>query len=855
MEASTATAKSMRDITTTKIAALSARSQAFEAERKRIQAAVAATEDVQEKVQLLLAAVDHLDIEKPQDLSTKNSRRFLHQSRHDPSLSASLLLDWQAKLESALDVRAQRDEHALLFGRIVMEWLDNSQNNLNAVPSDTPDTEDSFEHIGSRAMHDQRKEWESIVFGQSAADLPQRIGPYLEELFGSMDQSGKLVLSPMENLRKSIASFELGHLTQDGLSDCIKGILLTELLSEQKKKALGDFENNELILDEMTDVLNMQIDALSSWTWGSEAVPVVVRRALNGRYRVYMDEEIIQALLLYHIGMKWAVHLKIAFTAFFHSGAWMQSSRTPMRVSARRHRQDCGLSTSQSVTVRNERRQQFIGQYFMAQLPISYDTLVDEYNDTNEGQQANGRSSIAINQSLLHLISTEALTQTHLYKSFTILKSDFRWFGPSLPHSTVLTVLGFFGMTVLGFFGMTPFWLNFLEKFMKAPIRFSQDGPNTTTHVRQCGIPIQHRLSDALGEAVLFCLDFAVSKATETNLYRVHDDLWFWGSKSTSVAAWQTIEEFADVMGLALNHSKTGALEVRGADTVGDDSTDLAGLPTGDILWGFLKLDPHGRWVLDNSQVEKHIQQVQKELSASPSVFAWVQAWNAYVAHFFSRNFGEPARCLGQPHMDMTIEAYEKVEKAVFGSDGLPGGNVLEHLRHALNERFGVTDIPDGFFYFPVELGGLGLRNPLIPLLLRYQNNEKNPRDLIERAFEYEEEAYKKDRISFEEGTSWAVTKHVDSFMAFDEYVAFAEETSSHLHGAYTELLEMPTEGRVEPKNSRPRYSTSPYEAWVLELYGGEIKQKYGGLAMGEQRLLPIGLVKMLQKERVRWLN
>ena len=628
----------------------------------------------------------------------------------------------------------------------------------------------------------------------------------------------------------------------------LKVLLLTELLSEQKKKALADFKNNPMILGEMTDVLNMQIDALESWTWGSEAIPVVVRRALNGKYRVYMEEEIIQALLLYHVGMKWAVHLKLAFTAFFHSGAWTQSSRKPMPASARRRHQDHGLSTSQSSTVRNERRQQYVDLFFMAQLPTSSDTTVDEYDeDEDEDDEANKNSSIAINQSLLHLVSTEALTQTHLYGSFTILQSDFRWFGPSLPHSTILTVLRFFGMK--------PFWLDFLEKFLKAPKRFSQDGADASTHVRQCGVPIQHRLSDTLGEAVLFCLDFAVSKSTETNLYRLHDDLWFWGSRPACVAAWQTMQEFAEVMGLSLNHDKTGSLEVRGSGTVEHDRSDLPGLPTGDIHSGFLRLDARGRWVLDYSQVEKHVQQVQKELSAKPSVFAWVQAWDAYVARFFSRSFGEPARCLGQPHMDMAIEAHEKIEKAIFGSDGLSGGNVLEHLRHILNERFGVADVPDGFFYFPVELGGLGLRNPLIPLLLRYKNNEKNPRDLIERALEHEEETYDKNRKAFEEGNAWGVSKHVESYITFDEYVAFAEETSSHLQRAYTELLEMPTEEPVERKTSSYQDSTDLYETWMLELYGGEIKQKYGGLAMGEQRLLPIGLVQMLQKERVRWQN
>lgn len=126
---------------------------------------------------------------------------------------------------------------------------------------------------------------------------------------------------------------------------------------------------------------------------------------------------------------------------------------------------------------------------------------------------------MATKQSLLHLISTETLINTRLHGSFSILQSDSRWFGPSLPHTTILTVLRFFGVTSL--------WLTFFEKFLEAPLKFAQDGPDAQTQVRKCGVPIQHRLSDALGEAVLFCLDFSVNKSTQSNLYRMHDDLWF----------------------------------------------------------------------------------------------------------------------------------------------------------------------------------------------------------------------------------------------------------------------------------------------------------------------------------------
>ncbi len=173
-----------------------------------------------------------------------------------------------------------------------------------------------------------------------------------------------------------------------------------------------------MMLQEMSDVLNMQIDALESWSWGNEPVPVEVRRALNGKYRVYMDEEIVQALLLHFIGMKWAVHLKTVFSSFFRSGAWKQSSRKSLDRQARARRQDYGLETRERHNVRNERRDRYQENYFMVQLPSSFDNNSDEYND-DDSDKGNVKSAMAKKQSLLHLISIETLINTRLHGSFS----------------------------------------------------------------------------------------------------------------------------------------------------------------------------------------------------------------------------------------------------------------------------------------------------------------------------------------------------------------------------------------------------------------------------------------------------
>ena len=64
-----------------------------------------------------------------------------------------------------------------------------------------------------------------------------------------------------------------------------------------------------------------------------------------------------------------------------------------------------------------------------------------------------------IPQALLHLVSTECQLAKLLYGQFTVLTTDLRWFGPSLAHETI--------MTVMKFLGMPEPWLSFLQTFLR----------------------------------------------------------------------------------------------------------------------------------------------------------------------------------------------------------------------------------------------------------------------------------------------------------------------------------------------------------------------------------------------------
>jgi hypothetical protein len=753
---------------------------------------------------------------------------------------------------------------------------------------------ESFDAVGRKEMYEQRKEWESYAFLERKVDQT-KIDYYLNDIFGTTQQAKKVKKSPLRKLRDSmnqVMDFKsdlqtpkrededgretvmLGEtenrFTVDKLKSCIRGVLHSDIFAGKKREALSDLQNQSAVLTELVDVLNMDLDGLDQWEWEPSPVPLHMRRQLNGKYRVFMDEEIHQAILLHFIGKTWAMALKNAFTAFYNSNEWLQTPFQSMGWKARQRR-DHFIPTRPADTVRDLRRKQYQGEYFMTQLP---DNDLDDHRDyAAEDQDSNTTSStdskkspLATKQSMLRLVTTEMLLNTKVYGEFVVIESDFKWFGPSLPHDTIFAVLKFFDVPAK--------WLRFFKKFLEAPVVFAQDGPGAEAQTRKCGIPMSHLLSDALSEAVLFCLDFAVNKRTKgANIHRFHDDLWFWGQEATCQKAWDAMQEFSTVMGMEFNKEKTGSALV-----VSDKSKARSlpsTLPQGQIKWGFLSLDSEaGQWKIDPSAVDEHIEELRRQLGACHSVMAWIQAWNSYVSRFFCTNFGQPANCFGRQHNDMIITAFEHIQRSLFADAGT--ANVTDYLRNMLKGRFDTDEtVPDGFFYFPVELGGLGLRNPLINAFATYKRSFRNAGDRIQRAFEEEQEEYERLKESWNSGErkrrhNATLPKNDfgteteaagDAFMTFDEFTRYREETSDQLYIAYKDLLESSREELINVSADLSRglsehdLENSPYWRWICNLYAGDMKQRFGGqgLQLGERDLLPVGLVNVLKSEKVRW--
>ncbi|KAL4795427.1 hypothetical protein BDV19DRAFT_363217 [Aspergillus venezuelensis] len=384
-------------------------------------------------------------------------------------------------------------------------------------------------------------------------------------------------------------------------------------------------------------------------------------------------------------------------------------------------------------------------------------------------------------------------------------------------------------------------------------------------------------------------MDYAVNQKTEgAYLYRLHDDFWFWGQEKTCIEAWIAMTEFAQVFGLEFNEEKTGTVRWQGTGEKGHqilsaapvDSEQRALLPTGDIRWGFLKLDSQERrFIIDQDQVTEHIVELQRQLSACKSVFAWIQAWNGYFGRFFVNNFATPAVCFGREHIDMAIATLSHIERALFPESN--GGGVTDSLRKKIAERFGVHDIPEGLFYFPIELGGLNLINPYIPLLAMREDIKQTPHRRIQKAFIDEEDKYLSEKEFVEQNGPRnprvfmvGGKKHTDlpeDFLSLEEYMRYAECFSHPLLNAYGDLTRVPEQvsvnltpamkgnltlsltGKSARTISNNWSKMSPYWRWIAELYRDGMVKRYGNMAAVNREFMPVGVVETLKEGKFRW--
>jgi len=143
--------------------------------------------------------------------------------------------------------------------------------------------------------------------------------------------------------------------------------------------------------------------------------------------RAFTDPEIVDALLLQHIGVAWQVELKECFKSIFNSKAW--ESTYPVASVAETERITGQLGGAHSKGIEGRRQQQRESHFFLSQLssaadlPSTYDNLADAPDPSEEGDEAVPTSAV-IKQKLLHIMTTECDLNRTPYGTRAVIHSD-----------------------------------------------------------------------------------------------------------------------------------------------------------------------------------------------------------------------------------------------------------------------------------------------------------------------------------------------------------------------------------------------------------------------------------------------
>ncbi|KAL2265609.1 hypothetical protein VTJ83DRAFT_6709 [Remersonia thermophila] len=895
--------QTLQNITLSKVRELESRRKSYEDRKRAYLAEADGAADEQARLACLLKAVKELYPAADKDKSLRNMERWLDQSAYDASIPVSTLAGFGRQLRTMLDIQSRKFSLAHLHSQLLTEWM-------NQPPSQDQDADADADASSFEVVERQRQrlgelvdKFESVVFEPLETDEVEMC-MFLDDLFPTEESRKEL-----EKLRSRIADEskalwgETAPFNAYVLKNTIRGLLTEDILSDEKHAMLQDFLKNDVALAEIADVLNMRYSDLGQWDWdaGAQGIRVMPRRGLNGKYRVWADDDILQLIFVQYIGIRLCILLKAALRDFMsnlYSRNVDDGHLAPSHADAERHRYYHNDIPDRTHAVEAGRKNSYFEKFFLSQLPATDTALFDRWNrydgdddddDDDDGESSPGKKGSGIKQQLLRHLTAELIAHrlrgvTHETRDgppgpVALVQTDLQWYATGLSHGTVYAVMRYVGFDRR--------WLAFFKKYLEAPLNLDEaadERPRLGPRVRRRGVPMAHASEKLTGELVLFLMDLAVHRKTGLLLYRLHDDIWLVGEPRLAARAWSSMETFARVFGLEFNRAKTGSVYLPGA--AGRDAAVAKALPPGPVRIGFLVLDPgSGRWSIDQDLVVAHVDQLKKQLAEAKSVLSWVQTWNSCIGRFFSHTFGEPANCFGREHVDRVLDTYKAMLRRLFpGSDGTAEGSVVEHVKQMIQARFGVADLPDAFVHLPEHLGGLGLRNPFVGLFL-VRDRIRSPDDIVRRFLEDERAAWAAKKKVFE-GTKESDLKRrllhiypdqdarargavrddeVARFPSLDEFARFREAWSVLFSRCWNELTEVPEREEISlgkgVKRSLDEFLCSDdrgahvdaEKRWFLELYSGELHEKYGGVTLVDKQFLPVSILSMLRGKKVSW--
>ncbi|KAK5082531.1 hypothetical protein LTR70_008189 [Exophiala xenobiotica] len=506
---------------------------------------------------------------------------------------------------------------------------------------------------------------------------------------------------------------------------------------------------------------------LTSWAWTEDnsGLDVEPRKQLNGKYRVVMQEDVLQSMLTHYIGVSLCVNAKEELK-YWLDGVMIPEAVDIITVEADRRRfyLQHRVKYNDINSLVRRLNQEFWHDFFLSQLPNSVaDTGGYEDDADVKDDSGSKKSWLQVKQQLLHHVASEVLIQRKLYGDVAVVQTDLQWFATSVPHSTIFAILRFSGLPEK--------WLSWFRSYLEVPLNMTKTmGEDQEVKRRKRGIPMAHALEKYLGEMILVYMDVAVKREADLLLYRMHDDIVLCGPTARCEKAWASMQRFAKVMGLEYNQKKTGSVSLN------KDSSIETGLPEGDVTMDFLKLSTFdGSREMDTAQVNAHVKQLKKQLDGCNDILSFIRTYNSCIGRFFGHTFGVPAQCLGHTHVKEILKTHRRMQQELFGEGGVSAVlktklNGLAHDRGTnLSDTLRVTD---SFLYNPILLGGLGLANPFIPLLqIEPSLRDKTPAQYVDDFIEKEKSDFRTRQRAFaQESSSSKKKRRAEIFLGNNGY-------------------------------------------------------------------------------------
>ncbi|KAN0066493.1 hypothetical protein ACQY0O_000587 [Thecaphora frezii] len=638
---------------------------------------------------------------------------FFRVTRLDPRTAQIRLPSWHAKMDEKWTQLSTQAQVSLVFCDVVQQWLDTD---AQEPPKVMPTTR--------------------LNGGPPVAPGPVPVlkedGPpfFSPEAFLRQHNFSDAAFAEIEEMRTSARNFaaELwvkGLCAQD-VKDTMEALASdTNVLSTVVRNQLAEEQKNEQVVANLVTTYNAWLRNMHDWSWPHQGVPQVSKYHINGDLRRFLDLDVVNYIYIELLGRKWARHFGDCIRDMHNHELWPKKHIINEFVSGRYSQDDLHTWLMATELAQGEERgftsldqifedrQVSNFMYVLQSLGanhVSYDGR--DYSVTTDSCDGWLQAPLLARSEEAYAVAFKYITgDIRLFEAIApdrhliFLHADVDNFYGTIPHQVYLAVLDFFGMPIE--------WLDWVLTFLNPPV-LGVDGK--VEPQRSCGAPFGFTLSTLLNEMLLILLEAALSFDLQMPLMRKHGQMWLWSlDEDKMVKAWKTMQDFGEQTGLRWNTDKSGSCVVENNSTTVGAQRVPAELPRGPFRWGLLSLRSDGTWQVENRLIEAIVTDARKEMDACRSFLGRVHVWNKYQA-YVARNTCYPVSALGKPHYRHVQAAFNEMQRMLTGGQGLVG--FMRQKLCAAFPQHASSDIPDGVFVWPLELGGFHLHIQQLNLII-----------------------------------------------------------------------------------------------------------------------------------------